>query len=121
MLTDEEILREYRKISGTNADAAELQDVLNTAKNKLSHIINRYGDADGARLTAKYAAMLVDEAVQTEAREIIYDGAGKSATMPVFLKKLTRAKAQIKKDRAQNASVNQKTQLNYNAFAANCQ
>lgn len=38
-----------------------------SAKNKLRHIVTRYGDADGERNTVAYIAQLVTEAIRADA------------------------------------------------------
>lgn len=63
MPTDDEIMIEYRKLARVQVGPEKTQIAIAEAKRKLADIISRYGDSDGARCTAKYAAMLVDEAV----------------------------------------------------------
>ena len=135
MPTDEEILSAYKNIAQINAEPEEVSEALNYAKRKLRRIIDRYGDADGIRLTAKYAAILVDEEVRAEIRERYTfercarligeepkEKRGTSYTMPMFIRELAKAKVEIKKGRSAQETTNQEiTHLNYNALTPDCQ
>lgn len=142
MPTDNEIMIEYRKLARVQVGPEKTQIAIAEAKRKLADIISRYGDSDGARCTAKYAAMLVDEAVtageleertfecaKTAASMIkeaeiacIAEERGTSYTVPAFIKELAQAKAEIKKGRSTQETTNQKTtHTYYTALKPTCQ
>ncbi len=141
MPTDTEILTAYNRIARTQAEPEAVNTALKEAKDKLAWIIGRYGDGNGRRLKAGYIAQLVDEAVLAGALEkssfecwekvqeaFRQDDAehankrGTSYTMPMFIKDLAKAKADIKKGRPTQETTDQEiTHCYYTALASACQ
>lgn len=72
--TEETIREDVCDIIGRELSDASWAEAYATAKQKLRHIVDRYGDAHGARNTPEYMAELVIEAIRAEAMRQTYRG-----------------------------------------------
>lgn len=64
---EEAVREEVSDRLGREMPDATFRDMYDRAKEKLRHIVTRYGDADGVRNTVGYIARLTIEAMQAEA------------------------------------------------------
>lgn len=73
-MSEEDIREDVCDILGRELSDATWARAYEEAKKKLRHIIDQYGDADGARSRPEYMAELVAEAVRAEAMAAVYRG-----------------------------------------------
>ena len=73
-MSEEAIREDVCDIIGRELSDAAWARAYEEAKKKLRHIIDRYGDADGARSRPEYMTQLVVEAMRAEAMREVYRG-----------------------------------------------
>lgn len=75
---EEAVREEVSDRLGKELGDATWRDMYGRAKEKLRHIVTRYGDADGERNTVEYIAQLTIEAMQAEALRLWTAAMGKN-------------------------------------------